>query len=552
MRRILCFAFGLALLLTPGPLYAEQEVTLKSGASLIGQVTLDGDAVVVEIDDARLRVPLQDVAAVAAVDSGHPQQARRLLMTALEAKLLNGAAKEVIGLLAEANRLAPDDPHVAFWYASSLADAGYGKAASEILEREREAITKAYPGMSDQLAARIKRRLELEKLPADVVARIDKLNAEAAHQPVIAETRQMSAVFRLTDHDDRAIEQSAFRVQSNGQDDNLEAFDDGFYVLTFNRSRHQSDEPCRIEVVQPGLEAKTFEFRAASHRVQNAGEFVVRRYEQDAKVPFRVRVVGPDQQPVPGATVTLQATSRFGGVSDETMSATTAADGHAEIRAFPASYYYRVTSEGFNQASGNIELKPESGENAEQQVQLHRAIRATIQVAWRSTGFQGDATSGEATLQASGGPQPGYHPQDPTGWIRPIQIKDRLTLHFFDMQQYGYSGPFGGQNWIRVLESDRETGDAPERDDNRAALAEFKALDLSKLEELKDKLELPNIERQQPAYGRGPIVVPAERGRIYVGKLNHRDMRTGQPVQLAFKVLVEKLSTDSDDSEQAK
>jgi hypothetical protein len=30
-----------------------------------------------------------------------------------------------------------------------------------------------------------------------------------------------------------------------------------------------------------------------------------------------------------------------------------------------------------------------------------------------------------------------------------------------------------------------------------------------------------------------------------VGKLNHRDMRTSQPVQLAYKVLVEELSVDS-------
>lgn len=164
MKRLRCILFGVALLVAPPHLLAEQEVTLKSGATFIGNVTIDGDAVVVEIDDAPLRVPLAEVAAIAPLDSGHKQQARRLLMAALEARLMNNSGNEALGLLAEAARLDPDDPRIAYWYARSLVDAGFGKAAGEVLESRREEIAKTYPGMSDQLAAQIKGRLELEKM----------------------------------------------------------------------------------------------------------------------------------------------------------------------------------------------------------------------------------------------------------------------------------------------------------------------------------------------------------------------------------------------------
>ena len=56
-------------------------------------------------------------------------------------------------------------------------DAGYGNAANEVFAPKREAIAKAYPGMADQLVARIKRRAEMEKMPLELVKRIDELNA---------------------------------------------------------------------------------------------------------------------------------------------------------------------------------------------------------------------------------------------------------------------------------------------------------------------------------------------------------------------------------------
>jgi hypothetical protein len=35
------------------------------------------------------------------------------------------------------------------------------------------------------------------------------------------------------------------------------------------------------------------------------------------------------------------------------------------------------------------------------------------------------------------------------------------------------------------------------------------------------------------------VQIPAEEGKVYVGKVPHRDMRTGQPVEATFKLYVE-------------
>jgi hypothetical protein len=44
-------------------------------------------------------------------------------------------------------------------------------------------------------------------------------------------------------------------------------------------------------------------------------------------------------------------------------------------------------------------------------------------------------------------------------------------------------------------------------------------------------------------------VVGAELGKIYVGRLQHRDPRTGQAMQIAFKVFVEEMSAADEAAE---
>jgi hypothetical protein len=65
------------------------------------------------------------------------------------------------------------------------------------------------------------------------------------------------------------------------------------------------------------------------------------------------------------------------------------------------------------------------------------------------------------------------------------------------------------------------------------------------LDELKEKLKRPrNLGGGEPRGPNPPIVLAAEAGKIYIGQVQHRDMRTGQPIQLSFKVFVEELIKD--------
>jgi hypothetical protein len=211
-------------------------------------------------------------------------------------------------------------------------------------------------------------------------------------------------------------------------------------------------------------------------------------------------------------------------------------------------YSYSIQADGFNHSGGSVELKPGETDAKEREQQLHRAIRATIRLAWESTMMQGGGKqSGESTLEVDGGPpRPYQHGQDQTQWIRPTQVQNRLDLQFIEAP-FGY-GPFGPpETWLRVVESEGlegEDGDT-ESPDPKARLKEFTEINLAKIDDLKDKLPTPRtVGGNQPGNPRPPKVVTTEAGKIYVGRLQHRDMRTGQPVQLAFKVYVEEMSTE--------
>jgi hypothetical protein len=412
-----------ALLLLAGPLAADVEVTLKSGASLVGKVTIVENEAVVKIDDAELRVPLSQIESISAVDASPDRQAQRLLLSALAAKLTKDGNMEVIGLLAEASRLAPTDPYIAYWYATSLADAGYGQAASDIFTKQREAIAVAYPGLTDQLAERIKKRVEMEKMPPALVERLDALNKLVAKQPPNAEMRQLAAVFRLVDQDELAIEQADFQIHANGQDENLESYDDGYFVYTYNLNRGNEEQPCHLDIMRPGLESKSFDFSATSNRVHDAGKLTVKRYAEDAMKPVRILLTDAAGVPVVAAQVSIQAMSSRGSVSNHTLTGETDAEGRASIMAFPMKYSYRVQAEGFNPVAGNYDLKPDSKETDELKLQTYRAIHATIRLAWESTSPQGGGkTSGESTLNVgSGAPQNQQYGQDPAPWLRASQ-----------------------------------------------------------------------------------------------------------------------------------
>ncbi len=61
---------GLVLLACPRDLSADQQVTLKSGTVVVGDVSLDGDVLIVTMNDDIVRIPLADVTLITSVESG--------------------------------------------------------------------------------------------------------------------------------------------------------------------------------------------------------------------------------------------------------------------------------------------------------------------------------------------------------------------------------------------------------------------------------------------------------------------------------------------------
>jgi hypothetical protein len=145
----------------------------------------------------------------------------------------------------------------------------------------------------------------------------------------------------------------------------------------------------------------------------------------------------------------------------------------------------------------------------------------------------GGKIAGDATLEVDGGPAgPRYGP-DQTAWFKPVQVKDQLTIQFID-SPFGW-GPFGpSEPWVRVMEGT----------DTESLRDAFADVNLGRIDELKDKLRLPRTAGVSQPPGPRAIVVRGEPGEIYLGRLQSRDMRTGQPMPLAFKAMVEEMQTD--------
>jgi hypothetical protein len=501
--------------------------------------------------DDKVRISLNQVATIAAADSSPERQAQRLLFAALEARVTGGANSDVVALLAEAKRLAPDDPSVAYWCASTLVDAGFGKAANEVFAPRREAIAKAYPGLADQLAERIKRRANLEKMPSELVKRIDEINAIAPKQSPTNDKRQMYVMFRVVDQNKQPIDASAFRVESRGEEENLESYDDGYFVLTFARNRYNRDEGSRLDIVQAGFEQKGFQFSAAPNRLADAGEFVVKRLDEKSKQPYRVQVTDVAGKPISNAKVSLQTTTQQGR-SNEAAQTTTDFDGRAELSVFPMKYMYSVSAAGFNYQNGSVEVAADGGGAKENKVQLHRAIEAKIRVAWLSTPINAGAgagtISGEGEIRATGS-SVRFNQFGPNQiqWLRTNQIKDRLILQFMS-QPFGM--PRGSESpvWVREIKPE---GAAKEDKSEKAASEVYEKLDLKKVDEFKKKIAAPKPVRRpgMPTNDQISTLVEADRGSVYVGKMISRDMRTGQPVEMSFKAIIDEMSSDSEPAE---
>lgn len=531
--RTLLILCAICLPIWPDQTQAEEQVTLKSGARLIGDVSLAGQMVNVKIGDSKLEIPLNEVDLIGPVGTQPKQSPERLLMIALEARAQQGTSAGQVGLLGEAYRMSPRDPRIGYWFAHSLLDAGFGTPASEVLRSNHQAIERAYPGMTASLVQKIGERIRLESLPPDLIKQIERIGAAAGNAPLRSDRVPMFVRFRLTDSTGQPIEKSAVRVSCNGNDEQLEGYEGGHYLFMFNSYRNNEEPVCQLNVNSPGLESKQFEICPAADQVANAGDFVVKRFSDDEKVPLTIIVADHAGQRVEKASVILRPEGR--GDDNASQTATTDADGRAQFKAFPMKYGYTVTAKGLKSESGGVELKPASTDQNEQRVELYPIIAATIRFAWSTTSLQGNSetTTNEATIKVGEGIPPMPYSPDTMNFLRPVQDGDKLTLQ---------SGPpyFGGPmaaamtTWVRQV---------PEELLKDSPLEYFTGIDLTKLDKLQEEFRPIKTDSASP---RGPypqISFALKQGEVYVGKLTGRDMRSGQPTVVSFKVFIEELST---------
>lgn len=542
------FLFAMmALLWLAAAACGEQQVKLQSGATLVGDISVQGSDLVVDVDGAKIRVPFQDVVMVTPVGSDAPNDAERLLLKAIEAQVLADGEKSEFGLFAEAYRLAPDNPRVAFWYARSLVSAGYGKGASEVFEPRRQAIVAAYPGIADQLAKQIEERVALEKLPAALVKRLDEIARVAEHAGTIqSEMTAYAAYFRLVDQQDQPIERSAFRVNCSGENEELESFADGYYLYTFFRRDRFGNNPCRLQVARPGLVGKVFEFQGSSHGAENVGTLRVERMNDEDRRPVAVKVVDPQGNPLPGATVTFHPVNQMGN-QGEPPQATTAAGGEAKAVLFPDKYNCQVSLKGYSPTAEMVSVAPDAETPAVVEVKLYRAITATIKVVWRAKmgvnpgmpQFGNDSvTTGEFeqhTGRDGGGFQGG--PFGPS-WVRLVQTNDKMQLQFYE-QPMGFPQP-AESSWVGRLKDVAEDSNE-DKLDAKAVAELFDVLALAELDAIADEFKVRRTKfGGMPGPG-GPTSVPLDTDDIYIGKINSRDPQTGRPATIAFKILATEL-----------
>ncbi len=529
---------------------AQQQVTLRSGAVLIGKVRTQGQQLVIDIGGAELLLPMGEVAKIAAAsgeaaqDAALPSRAQLLLLKGLEAQLLYDGEEKEIGLLAEAYRLAPNDPQIAYWYARSLANAGYGQGAQQVFEPRRAAIAAAFPGMAERLAEQIEERLKTELLPRALVKRLDQLAAASRTTvPIDPRSTSYAAYFRLLDQDDKPIDKSEFRIQCNGESEHVDSFADGFYLFTFVRRSTSSynDDPCRLEVSQVGLETKTFEFRATADEAANAGEFRVKRLSEADRVPVVVRAVDQQGQPLVGVSVTWNSTGGFGRPLS-VPAVVTDAEGIAKFELFPNRYTGHFVLGGYASQNELVTVVSRSEQPLKVEVKLYRAMAASIKVVWRSRAMPhpGMPTEMQESTYTSGEFEQHIGQQDTVGyrsgpygppWVRLMQNANQVELQFIEQMYYPMAA---SESWVGRLKEAAEA--AQDQSAAEAAARRFENIKLSELDKLKEKVTLARAGADGMP-GRGPRIIRWEANAIYLGNIISRDPQTGRPAVIAFKIL---------------
>lgn len=508
MRRRFEYVFLLAALLGSVTASAEQRVVLESGTVLTGDVAFNGGEVVVKIGGAELQLPLSQVneiapagdAPVAPAEVTDAIRAERMVANWLEARALSSNGGGLFnGLLAEAYRLDPGNPRVAYWYADSLLLNGMGVGARTVVESHREAIAEAYPVVLPQLEKRIAERCQLEEAPSDFVAAVDRLNKEMGSQSQLqGDSYLIASAFRLLDQEGEPIGKSSFRVDGNGNNESVEAFGQGYYVCTYTIRRNSGTRRCVLSCTDAELEqGKELDVDGSVLSVKMLGDLTVRRRDPSDLVKTAIKVLDAEGEALREATVTIYASSRSSSSASRKV-VISDAEGLAESELYPGRYRLTVHAPGYTPVNSSLNVTGGKTREHKIQVQLDKVLQGEVRIAWRVLDAQRGA-KGEVQESRFPMTQAGFmghsHGME---WLRVTQLRKKLLAHIGN----GHYGPMAGlgNSWIR--KSDK---------------LGFGELDFDEFEKLKFELKERPKPPSNPIPHNGAMTFEMEPGVAYFG-----------------------------------
>jgi hypothetical protein len=127
----------------------------------------------------------------------------------------------------------------------------------------------------------------------------------------------------------------------------------------------------------------------------------------------------------------------------------------------------------------------------------------------------------------------GYYGDGAPASFRLGQIDDKLILQIMQMR---YGGPALAAPPIQRLELG---DDASPAERSRRAAERFDALAWEDFERLGEEFKPARLLQEGPQFSGPTVRVIAEAGDVLVGRVTGRDMRTGQPLEITFKALIE-------------
>ena len=527
-----CGLFTLIALLPLASL-AAQKITLKSGTVLVGEVKMDGDGVIIEIDGSQLRSSFAEIVSIVPEGSGDSVGAQRLLLRSLESTVLRGAKNQDPELLAEAYRLAPQDPQIAFWYAFALESSGEGIAAEAVISGHQQAIEQAYPGAAGRLVKRINRRVELEKLPQRLVKTLDRYNELAKTEDSKNSNHVYEyALFQLVDQHDAPIRKEEFQLNVSGNNRELLDFPEGYYLHRYQRYRNNQSR-VQLQITALGLEPKSFSVSGSSFEVRDLGKLSVKRYAEEEKRAVEIWLLDGKGEPAANASLRIAAYNQRGSYASQQLQASE--NGLVEALLFPAQYNLSASGHRLNSISKRITItKAKKGEDkpfGPIEFKLHRSKSARLRVAWWSEDIKGsgEVIKGEKVVNVVNGSI--RNDRQSPGWFRAFQVGDQLGCVIAPTN--GTLQPNDSPPWVR--ECEKTMVDIRQQ---------FRELDLQQLTDnqpgWKPAKEIKPASTSHSSHNSGPSFQVEKEG-LYVGELAYQDHRANRRLKTKFKLYVEQL-----------